>query len=139
MRGVMFNKKHSYWDWGLMLKSAPVISPPEPKTKYVDIPGMDGEMDLSESLAGTIRYKNRRIDLEFIVMADREDWPAIYSEILEMLHGKSVDIAIDEDLKYHYTGRVTVGEPRFEYRWIVLQMSANVGPYKTSIQGVKRL
>lgn len=139
MLGVLFNQKHSYVDWGLIMAKTPVISPPEPKTKYVDIIGMDGVLDLTETLSGKVRYNTRNIEMEFITMAGRENWPAIYSGILNALHGKKVSITFDDDILNHYTGRVTVGEPEFEKAWVVLKMTAEVEPYKTSNEGKKSL
>lgn len=139
MQGVMFDKKHSYGTWGLMFRSAPKIAPPEPSTKYVEIPGAECPLDLTELLAGKVRYKNRKIELEFVAMAGREDWPAIYSDILDALHGKAVKIAFDDDPLHYYRGRVTVEAPEFNPKWIVLRMTAEAEPFKISVEGVKRL
>lgn len=135
----MFDKKHSYWQWGLMLKTAPVISPPEPKTKYVDIPGNHGALDLSELLSGGVRYKNRNISLDFVSMADRKRWSVIYSDILASLHGRAVKITFDDDPMNYYFGRVTVGDPSFENGCVFLTVKAEVNPFKTNLKGVKKL
>lgn len=65
MNGVKFGSKHSYDDWGLILKSRPVISPPSPKTIYIDVPGADGIIDLTESMTGEVKFNNRTITFEF--------------------------------------------------------------------------
>lgn len=132
MRGVTFDKKHSYHNWGLMLKSRPVISPPTPKTMYVDVPGADGSLDLTESLTGYTQYKNRKITFEFVVIAGRSTWPAIYSDILDTLHGNVVDIVFDDDPHYAYRGRVTVGKWDGKWATATLTMTAEVEPYKTA-------
>lgn len=135
MRGITFDKKHSYWEWGLMLKTAPEITPPEPKTYYVDILGADGMMDLSEALSGKIRYKNRQLKLEFISMAGRQEWSAIYSAILEDLHGKVKEIILDDDPLHIYKGRVTVGTPAWYKECVTLPVECELEPYKKSIDG----
>ena len=132
MRGVTFDNKHSYWCWGLMLKSTPKITSPEPKTKYVDIPGAHGSMDLTEALTGKVQYKNREIEMEFIMMASRENWSAIYSDILSALHGQMVKISLDDDPTHYYKGRVTVGDPERERKHVILKMTAEVEPFKRS-------
>lgn len=139
MQGVMFDKKHSYGTWGLMLKRAPNIAPPEPNTKYVEIPGAECPLDLTELLSGKVRYKNREIELEFVTMAGRDDWPAIYSDILDALHGKAVRISFDNDPLHSYKGRVTVEAPEFGVAWIILKMKIEAEPFKISVEGVKRL
>lgn len=135
MRGVMFGITHSYWDWGLMLKKAPEISPPEPKTHYVDIPGMNGRMDLSEALAGKVTYGNREIKLEFSMTADRESWSAVYSEILNELHGQQKEITLDDDPMHYYKGRVTVGQPTWDRKTVSLEMTVEAEPFKRNIDG----
>ena len=135
MRGISFNKKHSYWDWGLLLKSPPKITSPEPKTHYVDIPGAHGSMDLTEALTGKVQYKNRTIEAEFITLADRADWSAIYSDILSALHGQMVDISLDDDPAYYYKGRVTVGDPERDMKHVTIRMTAEVEPFKRTYEG----
>lgn len=139
MRGVMFGKKHSYHDWGLMLKVAPEISSPEPKTHYVEIPGAHGALDLTEKLTGKVQYKNRKISLEFISMADRESWSAIYSSLLSYLHGQVMEIRLDDDRMHVYKGRVTVGDPVYDRKTFSLKMTAEVEPFKKHNDGTVRL
>ncbi len=136
MRGVMFDTKHSYWNWKLMLKTAPKISSPQPKTHYVDVAGAHGSLDLTEMLTGKVQYKNRKIEMEFVTMAGREEWSAIYSDILNSLHGQLKEIRLDDDPLSIYTGRVTVGDPEWENDKVVkLRMTAEVEPYKKTVDG----
>ena len=133
MQGVKFDDKHSYYHWGLMFKKRPVISPPTPKTKYVEVPGADGAIDMTDTLTGYTQYQNRQISFEFILMAGRENWPAIYSDLMDTLHGRKVKITFDDDPDYFYTGRVTVGKWNAEMVTAVITMTAEVEPFKTEI------
>ena len=72
MMGVIFGEKHSYRDWGLVLKSRPVISPPTPKTKLIQVPGSDRVIDLTESLTGAVHYELRQMSFEFLMIDERE-------------------------------------------------------------------
>lgn len=139
MRGVMFDNRHSYWDWGLMLKSTPKISAPEVKTHYVDVPGLHGQLDLSTLLTGGVRYKERKIEFEFITMADHDTWPAIYSEILNELHGQKKKITFDDEPTYFYTGRVHVAESGRDKKAVTLKITAEVEPFKKNSEGVEML
>ena len=139
MRGVTFGDKHTYTTWGLYLKSPPKISSPEPKTYYVDIPGMHGEMDLSKALTGSVKYKKRKIEMEFVIVAGREEWSALYSEILSALHGQTQNITLDDDPEWYYTGMVTVGDPERDKKVVTLKMTADVAPYKTNSEGAVML
>lgn len=139
MRGVTFDDKHSYWEWGLMLKKAPEITTPEPKTYYVDILGAHGQMDLTEALSGKVQYKDRQIKLEFISMAGREEWSAIYSAILTEIHGLVKEIRLDDDQMHIYKGRVTVGTPMWENECVTLPVAVEAQPFKKSIDGSVRM
>lgn len=130
MHGVIFGEKHTYRDFGLLMKSRPDISPPEPKLKLIPVPGSDHVIDLTESLTGRIHYEPREISFEFIMMAERSRWPSLYSEIMTYLHGKRIRIIMDDDPNFYYIGRVTVGNLDPEKKTAVLKMKAEVEPYK---------
>lgn len=116
-----------------MFKSRPEISLPIPKTKYVEVLGADGMIDMTDALTGYTQYQNRQINFEFIIMAGRESWPAIYSDLMDTLHGRKVRITFDDDPDYFYTGRVTVGKWDAEKVTAVITMTAEVEPFKTEI------
>lgn len=130
MDGVIFNDKHTYRDWGLLLKSRPKISPPAPQVKLVQVPGSDTLLDLTQSLTGKVHYEPREISFEFITAAPRKTWANLYSEILTYLHGQRVKIVFDDDPNWVYTGRVSVGELTPEKSAATLTMTATVEPYK---------
>lgn len=130
MDGVTFGTKHSYRDWGLLLKSRPVISPPSPKTVYVDIPGSDGVIDLTESLTGDVKFDNRTIKCEFVVLDARNRWSDIYSEIMDYLHGQRMRVRLDEDPTYYYEGRLQVNEWKSDKVTSTITIEGDVEPYK---------
>lgn len=132
MRGVMFNGKHSWWDWGLLLKSFPQVSPPEPKTKVIEIPGTDAVIDLTETLTGKVHYKQREIKCQFILHCQRDKWEEVYTEILNHLHGKTIQIILDDDNEYYYTGRAKIEAWEPEQHIANLTITAEVNPYKTA-------
>lgn len=138
MMGVIFGEKHSYRDWGLVLKSRPVISPPTPKTKLIQVPGSDRVIDLTESLTGAVHYELRRMSFEFLMIDERERWPITYSAILSALHGKRVKITLDDDANYYYEGRVTVGDLEADKKAATLTITAEVEPYKRERFGTGR-
>lgn len=140
MKGVTLGGYHSYDTWGLWLREAPKISPPEPQTHYVEIPGMDGSLDLTEKLFGTVKYKDREIEMHFYSLAKRSQWAEIASDMMGKLHGKVVRIILDDDPGYYYQGRVVFESMEPQQNVIPIVMTATVGPYKTSIDGrVKKL
>lgn len=130
MQGVIFGDKHSFRDWGLIMKTRPVISPPVPKLKMISVPGSDKIIDLSQHLTGSVHYEPRTIQFEFITGEDRVRWPHLYSDILNYLHGQSVRIFMDDDPNYYYMGRVTVGNMEADKMTATIVMTAMVEPYK---------
>ena len=130
MLGVTFGGKHSHSDYGLLLKGYPAISPPVPKTKYVDVLGADGALDLSKALTGYIQFNRRTITMEFNIMAPREEWPAKHSEIMNALHGEEMQIVLDDDPDYSYTGRLSVEGYDPQKVTSGVKITADVEPYK---------
>lgn len=140
MNGATLGGYHTYTTWGLWMKTAPIVSPPEPQTHYVEIPGMDGQLDLSESLYGGVRYKDREIKLSMLSTEDRSEWADLASDIMAKLHGKTVRIILDDDPAYYYFGRVTVDKVEYGRHVLEIGITATVDPYKVSISGgVKKL
>ena len=141
MRGVTFNGKHSYWDWGLILNGFPVVSPPEPKTKIVEVPGSDAAIDLSEVLTGKVHYNRREIMCHFTLFRGRKNWTDVYTQILNHLHGKEIEIILDDENEYFYTGRAKIDSWQPGQYTADVIITAEVEPYKTArfIKGKKVL
>lgn len=101
--------KNTWADWYLVPSSRPVIAPPKPKTVKIDIPGSNGDIDLTESLFGDVTYENRTGSIEFIVMNDKPvTWYDLYSDIMNFLHGRNVQLYFEEEPDIYYEGRVQV-------------------------------
>ena len=80
--GATIGSKHTYLKYGLMLESPPVISPPVPREHWVTIPGMSGALDLSKVQTGSMQYEMRTINMRYVYIGPRDDWPDVYSQIL---------------------------------------------------------
>lgn len=134
MLGVTFGDKHSFHELGLWLKKYPEITPPVPKTKYVEVMGMDGALDLSKVQTGHMQYHRRTITMEFSILGERETWPGKHSEILDLLHGEEMDLILDDDPQYCYTGRLSVSgfDPQKVTSGVTIVMDAE--PYKTKME-----
>lgn len=133
-KGVTFGTKNSLTEWGIYLKSRAKISPPEPKTTYIEIAGRDGDIDASESLTGFPTYKDRTIEMEFTILKPREFWSETYSDIMDYMHGRTMRIIFDEAPDYYYEGRITVGTWDSERKKGTLPISAKVYPFKKAVQ-----
>lgn len=139
MQGVTFDKTHSYRTWKLLLAGQPVISPPKPKTKLIQVPGTNTVIDLTESLTGgEVKYEPRSIRCVFYVIGGRQKWPAVYSAVLNELHGKRMNITMDDDPNWYYTGRVAVDEYESSEASATIVITAEVEPYKKAKYGEGR-
>lgn len=119
--GVTFNGLHSFRNYRLLPTSAPVITPPEVKTHYIEVPGADGSLDLTEALTGYPTYGDRKGTFNYQFYAPKSEWYNVYNDIVHDLNGVSADVILDEDAQYYYKGRLVVGTPTY-------------GKYKATIQ-----
>lgn len=138
MLGVLLGDKHSFHDYGLWMKSYPVITPPTIKSKYVDVPGADGALDLSRALTGHPLYNRRTITMEFTITAPRVEWPDVHSRIMDDLHGQEVSIILDDDPEYCYTGVISVEGYDPQKVTSGVKILADVEPYKTKLEPTRR-
>lgn len=126
----------------MVLADGFTLNPPEPKTYYVDIPGSDGKIDLTETLLGRTAFSNRLQEFTFYIF-DVENAPVVKDEITRFLHGKAFDYQLTFDPGYIYNGRFTIkniGDALYNNvgRMIAVSLSIEAKPFKTK-DGVKYL
>lgn len=85
------------------------LSPPEPKTYTVDIPGGNGKLDLTESLLGDTAYDNREQEFSLYVI-DVTNFEKVKTNVSNFLHGRTFDYQISMDPGYTYHGRFSISE-----------------------------
>lgn len=132
---ITIGSKNTWDDWHLIPATRPLFNPPPVKTKYIEIPGGDGVLDLSTSLAGRPTYGNRTGSWEFYVENDFKDWTVLYSEIMVYLHGQSFMAILEDDPAYYYEGRFDVNQWKSDKNWSRIVIDYNVGPYKRDVNG----
>lgn len=124
--------KHSYRDYELLPKTEMVVQPPSLREIYVEIPGADGELDLSEVLIGRPLYDGREAKFEFLLI-NRERWRWVYSRLMGDVHGKRMRIVLDDDSNYYYAGRVKVNSFESSPNLATIVVNAHLDPYKKSL------
>lgn len=134
---IDIGENNTWEDWHLISKVRPSFNPPKQKKNYISVPGMNGALDLSESLTGFPVYENREGTFEFLIMNDYESWEKLYSKILSEIHGKELKAILEDDSGYYYIGRFEVSsyEAGSEQNspWSKIGVSYNVDPYKYEI------
>lgn len=130
---VTFGDKNTYDDWRLVPSSRPLFVPPPVKTNYIDLPGSNGKLDLTEVLNGYPVYENRVGSMEFIVLNGYVSWDSRYAQISNYLHGKRMKAVLEDDPYWYYEGRFSVNEWRSEKDWSRIVIDYDVYPFKREL------
>ena len=129
IKGVYFDGTHTS-SFGAYLSKV-VIGEPAPKVYKADIPGGHGSIDLTEHL-GETKYENRTLTFTFTFPQKGSELMSAYSRFMNTLNGKYFDcIVTDDDIEYHYKGRVTVGELKQE-KLSRVKVECDCQPFKYS-------
>lgn len=131
--GIAFGNIHSFRDLDLILSEA-VIPPATPKTSYVDIPGADGSVDMTEA-HGEVKYSDRTGAKFTFYMnpagdLSEEAWEAKKMEISNRLNGLRCNITLDKDPDYYWQGRCTVSDHSHNKKLRKFVVGARLAPYK---------
>lgn len=122
-------------DWHLIPSSRLSVVNPPYIAKFVEIPGMDGALDLSTFLTGTPIFQQRKGSWSFEVDNGHEYWIDIRNKIVEALHGKRLKVRLMDDPEYFYEGTFTVGnwESGADHSKITIEYTLD--PFKYLIYG----
>ena len=118
------NTRHTFLDWFLSPVERPSIDKAEVKENYIEIPGTNGGLDLTESLTGSPLYKYIEGSFEFKILNDRKlpilnnkcelikekeiTWEYLNRDIRSFLNGKERYMMLEDDPSWYYKGRFTV-------------------------------
>ena len=127
MNGISFDDFHSYYDLNLVLSKVS-IPPAKPKTNFVNIPGGDGSVDLTEAL-GEVKFNDRDCEFTFTVFP-YDDFEEKKREISSILNGKRFKIIVDKDPDYYWLGRCSVDKYKSGGLRLEIVVKAKVSPYK---------
>ena len=131
---------HSFADFGLAIGNTNYIGEPEYDAYYVDVPGRDGFLDLSETIAGRVIYRSRKISIEFGGMGTCNGWDATISNMRNLFHGRTVQLIFDNDPNWYWTGRAEINEfDRFRNMGTFKFEIPQADPYKYGINLVPDL
>lgn len=137
-RFFILDKFNTWYDWRSYLTSKDV-TPPEPKTNYIELDGMNGTLDLSESLTGEITYKDRTITATFWTSegsyAERE---RLLQRITGSLHGKKIKIIEPDDPDHYFYGRVKIKSRKNILPYAEYTIEANCEPWRYAIDETVR-
>lgn len=134
MSGMMIGEKHTERDFGIRILDVE-IEVPKAKIKTIDVPEMDGSLDLTESLSGGIHYYNRILQTSHYLKDTRiEKWHGVYSQIAGYCQGKRMKVILDSDPGYYYIGRISCEIIKEDPIWSSYKISCDAEPYKYELQ-----
>ena len=114
---------------------------PTPYTNFVEIPGRDGSLDLSEAVTGWPTYKDRTIKI-VLALADASDWrglSSVASALRSMVHGRRVTLAVSWDPAHTYSGRASVSDVTLHDMQEEIELTVVAGPYRDGGLTVMRI
>lgn len=127
MNTLFFDDINSYYDLNLILQ--PFEFPPaEPKTQYLEIPGADGDIDLTEAL-GDVKYKSRSASAVFSVLPS-DDWEQKKSEVSNLLNGRKFKIQKSSDPDYYFVGRCSINDYKCDKFNRTITVDMHLRPWK---------
>ena len=120
--------------YNMVLLDGYTLSPPEPKTTTVEVPGRDGYIDLTESLTGDVTYSNRSMTFTFLIV-DLEQFEVVKTQISNALHGRKFNFEMTMDPGYTYTGRFKITSYTHTATWNhgicgYIEVEIDADPYK---------
>lgn len=124
-------------DWHIVPLGRPVINPPTQKRQTIDVPGANGQLDVSNSLTHYPVFNNRQGQLQFAVLNDipGHDWLTVYTKIMKFLQGNEVKMFLEDDQKWFYEGQVWVDnwDSRSDGTWSEVTLGYDLQPYRRAI------
>lgn len=138
MRGFEYDNIHTANDWSLVL-TAKAIDPPEPKLYEVDLEGADGSLDLSESLAGEIRFKDRTVSASYCMTEGTlPERIALMTKIMIFLHGRKRKIVDPDDPEHYFIGRSVVNSVKHTQAYSTFAVTSTCEPWRYYREKIKR-
>ena len=125
----------------LIPSSRPIVQPPSVNYKYVDVPGRDGSIDLSNYLIGRPTYGDRSGSFSFIVenisttQWDPDSrWFERKLTLANIFDGQKImNMILDDDPGYYYLGRFYMKNWQSGENATTVTIEYRVDPYKYDV------
>lgn len=127
MKGAIFGDKGSKEDYAAIMNYARVTTPTV-KENYVDVPGGNSSLDLTEAVSG-ITLNDGQISFKFTFLQEENR-----SKMKNDLHGKKLKIILEREPEYFYNGRLSCKEGEYAGNIYELYIDARVAPYKQEVR-----
>lgn len=80
-----------------------------PKTEMIDVPGMSGNLDVSEAFTGYPVYETITVEVPLVV-ADVDLWDRMKLSFLREVSGQQIRLSFSDDPDRYFYGRATIAD-----------------------------
>lgn len=137
-RFFILDKFNTWYDWRCTV-TAKNVTAPEPKTKYIDIEGASGSLDLTEALTGEPVYSDRTVTASFMCSeGTHKERAALLRQIRTAIHGRKIPIIEPDDPEHYFLGRVKIKEESNQPAFLTFSIEAVCEPYRYAINETTR-
>lgn len=123
-------------EFGVIYTDESTLGPPEKRTNYVDVPGMDGTLDLTETLTEDMVF-GRRSETAVLFVPGGLPFERVKTDLSNFLDGRRFDYTYSFDRAYVRNGRFRVTEyDGWRERRITVEIDAEPwkrGPHMTYV------
>lgn len=120
-----------FGEFGLAVTDGFELSPPTPKTYTVDVPGMNGVLDLTESVSGDVSFSTREMSFELLWLGDGlRGFEEAKTRVSNFLHGRRRSFTWSRDPGYTYEGRFAIDGYASQMHHGTVRLLASCDPYK---------
>lgn len=137
-RYFILNKFNTWYDWRCTL-TAKDVTAPEPKTKYIEIEGASGSLDLTEALTGEPVYSDRTATASFMCSeGTHKEREALLRRIRTAIHGRKIPLIDPDDPEHYLLGRVKIKEEKNQPAFLTFTIEAVCEPWRYAVEETTR-
>ena len=132
--------EYDTWNkWGLIPSERPTLVQPAPVYRYVEIPGRDGPLDMTDYLIGRPTYSDRKGTFEFYVDTDfkldniTNDWVAKRNSLVQFFDGSKMRMRMADEPNIYYIGRFHLREYRPGATYSTISIEYEIEPYRYNV------
>ncbi len=109
------------------------ITHPEAQTSYVQVPGRNGAVDLTE-VNGSVCFNNGTLTMTFVHRDNIYGWHELVNAFVNKIHGQKCKIILRSELDYYYIGRCSVATVKDNQVISSMTITADCEPFKYAVQ-----
>lgn len=128
-------ERNTLTDFHLYHVKRPNMGTAEPDFNFLELPALDGHLDLTEALDQQIHYKPREGSWTFRYFGTLGNAATIASNIQNYLQGQQMKIILSDEPNFYWTGRVWLSDVKYKKAEQVADfvISYIVDPYRYDV------